>query len=322
MTDLSQIAELSPISDAEAGRLVSDATHADIIAQITAIPSQPSRFGRSRTRASAGRRPVIRRLAIAVPAVLGTAGAVLIAASAGLFGSAAGPGRADAQALTFIRHGHFIDVFVNDPYADQKKYDAEFKAHGLAIKLSLVPASPSLVDTVIYFGGSSDLSSIKVIKSNGWCTTGGGGTACPIGFRVPLNFHGNADLDFGRPARPGERYEATTTATAPGEILHGLKVTGRRVGAVLALVRSRHATVAEYQHIVRDRGVLSRKVPLNWFVYDADPWAKGQILLFVGKTRHQHVSPPGKGQPVPTPSPTKATSTPGQPVPTPSPTGR
>jgi hypothetical protein len=317
MTDFSQIAELSPISDAEVSRIVSDATHADLVAQITATPSPAS----ASKRAGALRTPVVRRLAIAIPVALGTAGAVLIAASAGLFGAAAGPGLAEAQALTFTRHGHFIDVFVKNPYADQKKYDAEFKAHGLAIKLDLTPASPSLVDTVIYFSGSGNFSGVKVIKAKGRCATGGGGTACPIGFRVPLNFHGQADLDFGRPARPGERYEATTTATAPGEILHGLEIAGRRVAAVLALVRSRHATVAEYQHTVRNRGVLSHKVPLNWFVYDTDPWAKGQVLLFVGKTRHQPVSPPAKGQPVPTPSPTKAMSTPGQPVPTPSPTG-
>ncbi len=94
----------------------------------------------------------------------------------------------------------YIDVFVTNPYADQKKYDAEFKAHGLNIKLQLVAASPSLADTVVYFGSSSNFTGIKIITAKAGAHTGGGGSNCPIGFRVRANFRGTAEL--GSAARP------------------------------------------------------------------------------------------------------------------------
>lgn len=234
---------------------------------------------------------------------------MLIAALVGRPGQHVGPiniGPPNAKAaLTFTRHGHYLDVFVRNPYADRKKYDAEFKAHGLNIKLYLVPASPSLADTVVYLGNSSGSTGITMITAKNRCHTGGGGNICPIGFRVRANFRGSAELGFGRPARPGEKYEATASAFAPGEALHGLHIVGRRIAAVLPLLRARHVTVAEYNHSAHHRGVLGRKVPLSWFVYDADPWAKGQVMLFVGKTRHPQADHPTPGTPVPTPSPTR-----------------
>ncbi len=309
MNDLSQIAELSPISDAEVSQLVSGGTHADLIAAITSAPCPVSAAKRPRTRRVGIRAPTTRRWAIAAPVALAVAGAMLIAGLVGRPGQHVGPinvGPPNAKAaLTFTRHGHYIDVFVNNPYADQKKYDAEFKAHGLKIKLDLVAASPSVVDTIVYFGVTGNFSGVKVITSNGRCHTGGGGSKCPIGFRVPVDFHGSADLAFGRPARPGERYEATVSAFAPGEALHGLHIIGHRLGAVLALMRTRDVTVAEYHTLVHgNRDVVIHKVPLNWFVYDATMWARGKAMLEVGKTKHQHIGRPSPGTPVPTPSPT------------------
>lgn len=247
---------------------------------------------------------------VAAPVVLGIAGAVLIASLIGRPGEHVGPisiGPSKAKAaLTFTRHGHFIDVIVANPYADKKKYNAEFKAHGLKITLRLVAASPSLVGTSVYIGGNGNFSRIKTITEKGRCFTGGGGNNCPIGLRVPLTFTGTADFVFGRPAKPGEQYETTASAFAPGEALHGLHIIGQRVGAVIAMMKTRHVTVAVYHTLKHgnDEVTLS-KVPSTWYVYDAIPWSNGKVLLEVGKTRHQPApGPPAPGTPVPTPSPT------------------
>jgi hypothetical protein len=301
VNDITRIAELSVITDAQAARLVSDSTRADLLATITASSHQAG-IRTQRTRRPS--RSVGRwRLALAVPVVVGVAVAVLVATSAGRPGQHLGPvniGPPKAQALTFTKHGRYIKVIVRDPLADEKRYNAEFKAHGLRITLSLVPASPSLVGTLVYADGGS---AITPITAKGKCWTGGGGSQCPVGLLVPIDYHGVANIVFGRAARPGERYETTVPATMRGEVLYGLRVAGRRVSAVLAMLRERHVTAAEYQfQTPRRGGVLARRVPLNWFVYNADPWAPGQVLLFVGKTRQERFYPGHSTLPAPTPS--------------------
>lgn len=296
MNDIRVISRLAPISDADAARLVSDGARSDLAYGIM-TQADPVR------RRQAGRR----RWLIAVPAAV-AAGAVALALT--LLG---GPRQgivqvtpAKAAPLAFIRHGHYIDVIVRDPLADARRYRAEFKAHHLDVTLKLLPASPSLVGTVIYFGGAGT-SEIKVITARGRCFTGGGGPVCPVGLRIPIDFGGQADLVFGRAARPGERYESTVSATARGEVLHGLHIVGRHVSAVLAMVARRHVTVPVI-HITTRRGigkdVAPDQVPGRWFVYGADPWAPGQVLLWAGPTRRQHVSGPPQPAPVPTPSAT------------------
>jgi hypothetical protein len=301
VNDISCIAELAEITDTRAAELVSDSTHADLMSRITATPYAPGAGTSVRRRPS---RPTRRRLAVAVPVAAGIAVAVLVATSAGQPGQHVGPvpvGPQKAEALTFTRHGRYIEVIVRDPLADQKKYNAEFKAHGLRITLSLVPASPSLVGTVVYVQAGP---AIKPITALGKCWTGGGGSQCPVGLLVPVHYRGVGILVFGRAARPGERYETTAPATARGEALHGLRISGRRVSAVLAMLRGRHVIAAEYQYQTPRRGgVLARRVPRNWFVYGADPWAPGQVLLFVGKTRHEHFYPGHSKLPAPKPSP-------------------
>ena len=307
MNDLSTIAQLASTSDAQAARMVAESTHEDLIDRITATAYQPS--GRDRASRGAGRPPVItrRRLAVGLPAAAAVAVATLVITSAGHPGQHVGPinvGPAKAAAaLTFTRHGRYIEVIVRDPLADEKKYNAEFKAHGLHIRLGLVAASPSLVGTLVYSDGGSAITPITAI---GRCWTGGGGSQCPVGLRVPIDYHGTANLVFGRAARPGERYETTAPATVRGEVLYGLRVAGHRVRAVLSMLAARHVTVGEYNFQKPGKGgVLGRQVPRNWFVYEADPWAPGQVMLFVGQTRQQkfYAGPPSK---LPAPKVTRA----------------
>jgi hypothetical protein len=305
VNDIEQVARLAVISDADAAGLVSPNTRADLadrIATMTDEPSKPAAWTRRRAR---------RRWLVGVPLAAGLAVGVLVVTSLGGPGAKVGPmpfGPPKAEALTFTRHGHYIDVIVRNPVADPKRYRAEFRAHGLNISLKMIPASPSLVGTVVFFGGGNaggDSRQIKVITAKGRCFTGGAGNECPVGLRVPIGFRGDAQLAFGRAARHGERYESTTSATAPGEVLHGLRIIGKKVSMVLKMIAGRHVTVAEY-HITTARGIgklVSRaEVPPSWYVYSADPWAPGQVMLWVGKTRQPAQSPPQPGAPVPSPT--------------------
>ncbi len=189
---------------------------------------------------------------------------------------------------------------MRDPLADPARYRAEFARHHLRISLKLVPASPSLIGTVVYLSGD-----ITPITAHGKCYTGGSGAACPVGVRVPANFHGSAQVVFGRAARPGEQYETTASAFAPGELLHGMRVTGHTVAQVLAMLRHRGVSVPWFNYDHRGYARNLRSVPGTWFVYDAVPWAQQQVMLFVGPTRTPHpgAARPVRGQPAPSSSP-------------------
>lgn len=330
---MNQISRICPVTDAEAERIASRGVLADLTAQITAVPAAeasgtgaplPGKEPRARERRAGARR---RRWLLAAPLVAGVAvAAVLVAELAGP-GNQHGPGHQagpaaqspsatgkprpgispvqTAQALSFTTSDGWITVIVRNPLADEARYRAEFAAHHLDITFNLVPASPSIVGTVVYTGQSAGSSPIQTITAKGRCYTGGGGAECPVGVRIPADFHGQAEIVFGRAARPGEQYESTAvSATAPGEVMHGLKFVGDTVTQVLALLRPRHVTVAVYNY---DRpgygGKNVRRVPGTWYVYDATPWAPGQVMLSVGPTRTQ--PPAGSPQPgSPTPSPT------------------
>ncbi len=320
---MNQLSRISPVTDAEAARLVQPGTLADLASEITAtsVPSGPGRHGHA---SSAGARPRSgprRRVwLIGAPLAAGLAAAVVAIASLGSPAHHAGPqaGRnrppvttnkaptTQAHVLSFVRHGGYIIVKVRDPLADPARYNAEFAAHHLHIRLNLVAASPSLVGTLVYTGQSQGSSPITPITARGRCYTGGGGSACPVGVRVPVDFHGSAVLTFGRAARPGEKYETTASAFAPGEAMHGMSIQGQTVAQVLAALRARHVTVPLFNTIRNHIGVNARHVPGGWYVYDAVPWARGQVMLFVGPTRTQPKLGSGvrKGQPQASPSPT------------------
>ena len=301
MNEIDRVARLAVTSDADAAGLISQSTRADLADRITDMAAElPEPATRTPRRAR-------RRWLIGAPLAAGLAAAVLVVTALGSPGEKIGPvhiGPVKAEALTFTRHGRYINVIVRNPLADPRKYRAEFRAHGLNVSLKLLPVSPSIVGTVVYFGGTGT-GAIKVITARGRCFTGGGGSACPVGLRVPVHFRGQADLVFGRAARSGERYESTASASAPGEVLHGLRIAGQRVSAVLKMIARRHVTAAKF-HITTARGigklVSGNVIPGHWYVYSADPWAPGQVMLWVGRTRRPHLPPPAPGTPVPSPT--------------------
>jgi hypothetical protein len=246
----------------------------------------------------AGRSAPSRRLRRARFAAVPVAAAVIVAAAVALWpgqhgsaGTAATRAtllRPDAHALAFTTAAGYITVIVHDPLADQASYNAEFKAHGLDITMSLVPVSPSLVGTVVEMSTSgTDGNPITTITATGRCWTGGGGSQCPVGLRVPVGYRGQANIVFGRAANPGERFESTGPANAPGEAMYGMTYIGDRVSAVVAMLRQRHVTVPVF-HYTTPSGIGEllppSQVPGTWYVLDADPWAPQQVMLWVAPT--------------------------------------
>lgn len=201
--------------------------------------------------------------------------------------SPVGPARAQAAAMTVTRHGRYLDIVVRNPVADPEKYRAEFARYHLSITLKLVPASPSVVGTLVAESLSAGSGSrLKVITAVGRCFTGGGGSVCPVGIRVPVSYRGTAMLVFARAARPGEQYESAGVVTAPGEAMHGLDFAGKTAAQVEAMLARRGVTVAPWRVQRGDQCYTEsrRSVPGSWRVYQAVPWAPGQVLLWAGKT--------------------------------------
>jgi hypothetical protein len=315
---MNQIGRICPVTDTDAERLVRPGTFADLGARITADP--PAANGSAGTNRP-GRRPRGHRRPTGTPIRMPRAAALaviaLVAAVLAITRPSAPPKPATApppsvkastrpvpaQVLSFTTSGGYITVIVRNPLADPARYRAEFAAHHLNITLKMVPASPSIVGTVVYIQEPASSPDIETITAQGRCYTGGGGSACPVGVRIPVGFRGQAEVVFGRAARPGEQYESTAAATAPGEVMHGLRFVGDTVVQVLAMLRERHVTVPVFNYAQSGGAKNVSRVPGTWYVYDAAPWAPGQVMLFVGPTRTPPQNQaPQPGTPVPSPT--------------------
>jgi hypothetical protein len=198
---------------------------------------------------------------------------------------------------------------VRNPLADPARYRAEFAAHHLNISLGFEPVSPSLVGYASEWNiskySSGKISMITVDRSK--CYAAHPGVACPMGVRVSVNFRGRAVLEFGRAARPGEKYWATASAFAPGEAMHGMNVKGKTIAQVERELRGRHISVARFYIETKAGEKVTRSAPGGYFVYDdAVPWAPGQVQLYVGPSKKEpHSKPDYQGNAVPAvPAPT------------------
>lgn len=273
------IAGLAPVTDRRARELLTDETAADLADHITAHSTEQHR-----------RRPLRLIIGVPVAAAAAVGAAVTFAATSPDDASRPGTPVPDitlaAAALTVTHKGEYIDVRVRDPLADPKRYRAELAQLGLNVKLRLVPASPSIVGTVVAMSLSEGSTGrdISTITAKGECETGGGGDQCPVGIRVRTDFAGKAEITFGRAARPGEQYNSSAPVNAPGEAMHGMTFRDQRVSEVLAALKKRNVTVPEYRSITGTTSNVLRpdQVPPTWYVHDGVPWAKSQVLLFVG----------------------------------------
>ena len=291
--DLSRIA---PFTDAEAARLVSSATFADLASQITATPVPGRR--RLRLTGAVGSSPIPFRPFLQYPRrrlALLTAFPVALAAIAALMVTVAGPhddgpGSAAAiEAMSFTKESGIMRVVIKNLYADTSWYNADLARHHLDITLRLVPTPPSLVGyinaTSMDGVAASQSDQIKPISAPESC--GLGGTDCQIGFTVPVGFRGKVDMWIGRPARPGEQYQMAGSAFNKGEPLYGLadQIIGHRAGEVLPVLASRHVTVAQCREQgpgAQGNGVCDPSaIPGDWYVIDVSPWAPDQVMVTI-----------------------------------------
>jgi hypothetical protein len=306
---MSSVSQISPVTDEEAAGLVRSGTFAALANEITQTHPAPGAPWRAPGRRA--RRPSMRtRLLIGVPAAAALAIGALVASSVGAPGGrvgpiSVGPAKAQAAVLSVARHGRYLYVIVKNPVADPKKFRAEFARYHLHISLQLVPASPSIAGSLVAETESAGSGTqLKAITALGKCFTGGGGNECPVGVRVPIGYRGTATLVFGRAARPGEQYESAGPATAPGEAMHGLHYVGKTVAAVLGMLAARHVTVPQWRvQNARCYTDSRRTVPDSWYVYQAVPWAPGQVLLWASRTWPVTGCQAPARSPVATPSP-------------------
>ena len=249
---MSQLSQICPVTDAEAERIVHPATFADLASRITASPAATADGARARPSPATSSR-ARRRWLIGAPLAAGLAVAVLLVPGWPARPSewdrparpsgGPGPHRAAGGAGTLVHHVRPVHHRHRpQPAGRPGPLPGRIAAHHLDITLTLVPASPSLVGTSS-IPVSPRSAEITPITAQGKCYTGGGGSACPVGVRIPADFRGQAQLAFGRAARPGERYETTAPATAPGEVMHGMRFRGDTVSQVLAMLRERDVTV-------------------------------------------------------------------------------
>jgi hypothetical protein len=185
-----------------------------------------------------------------------------------------------AAGIEFTTQGEYINAKVTDPMASSAHLRAAFKEHHLDIVLTLVPASPSLVGTVVAMeeAGSSQIDALL----GGACTTGGGG--CPVGLRIPISFTGHAEITLARPAEPGETYVAAADAFAPGEPLHCSGLAGAAVATAAPEIEARGLQAIWRPY--RDEG-STRLDPAkvgDQFVIDADSLAPNQVMVWVSPT--------------------------------------
>ncbi|GGP84255.1 hypothetical protein [Streptosporangium pseudovulgare] len=286
-SDVRQLREMLQAHD-PARRVHPDASSLPVIAQ--RIIDETARPPRTAVRRWSARRWLV---AVSVTAVVtGAALAVTVVMPPDDVGSMQ---MGATRALAFTEDGDYVDVRIMDPDADPRRYRQDFTARGLNVDLQMKAVSPSLAGKMISVssparlvtygsdGGfevrDTDEKNVRIegIEDESGC----GDMWCQAGVRIPVGLRLPITIVFGRPARPGERYEITGDPTARGEVLEGLTLRNRTVAEVEALLRQRHTTVETYyqappppspgsggwdfsEHVIR-----SRDVPGTWYVHEA-----------------------------------------------------
>ncbi|MEV0384381.1 hypothetical protein [Nonomuraea sp. NPDC050643] len=172
-----------------------------------------------------------------------------------------------AAALDITEENGYYVIEIKDLYANPKIYEKQLRDYGLDLTLTVVPSTAAFEGQV--FPTTPDnryLTEIQGIYPPGPCDKLDG---CAIGVKIPTNFKGTADVAVGRKARPGEKYQSSTTFSAKGEPMHCVPYRDKPVAEVRELLKDRGVRVSTYA--VRDpaaeEGVGVRtSVPDTWYV--------------------------------------------------------
>jgi hypothetical protein len=246
-----------------------------LLDDITALPPGPAARP-ARARGRSGRRPMIAR-AVAATAIA-AAGVITLADHSGHY---RGPVRL-ASAVEITRKATYYEAKIVDPQADQKRFKAAFAWYGLNIDVSLVPASPHLVGTIVFEEedesaqrSERESAGIRMIYDPA-CRTASGAN-CSIGLRIPLNFTGHAGISIGRKAESGEPY----VSTSPKDDPRGLE--GLTVAQAEATLSRKGLRVGRYNVYWPGWGTSRprSRISSQWKVSGADPYSPGAVLLAI-----------------------------------------
>ncbi|GIH91811.1 hypothetical protein ACFFMN_34615 [Planobispora siamensis] len=234
---------------------------------------------------AAVRRYGLRRLTLGAAAVVLAAGFVV---GPSLLEDGSGGAASYANSAVAIeREGGDYVARIKDPFAEREEFGEAFAALGLKVGLNLSPASPGAVGEIFRVGtsgGGVGRGFVAGTEPSG-CSPSEPG--CVMVLRVPADFTGEAWIELGRQARPGEAYRNHGSAVGRYGELRGTDVDGRPVEEVLAEVRRRGLQVEFQRIIVGDGGSLSfeavtaGEVGPAWTVWDAEAAMAGKVRLMV-----------------------------------------
>jgi hypothetical protein len=327
------LTSIAPVTDAEAARLASPAALADLATRIAATEApvtrpdvvrpdgtRPRRFRPPLSRPHPGNRRPRRRLALltSFPVALAAVAALLVTVL-GPSGGGADSGansQAAIQALSFTKENGTITVIIKNPYADAAWYNADLARHHIPFTLVVIPASPSVVGTII---GGNYAPGVKQLTGKRSCfyeSTGSTGP-CLIGFTVPANLKDDGSVWIGGPPRPGQKYNTIGSIFAPREALAGLlrQVAGQPMSKVRPILASHHLTIAEASSSPVNapdwKDVNPNSIPGDYYVTRIEPFAAGQVRIYVSPQRFWWGSEPvklpgGNAAPAAPPQPAKS----------------
>ncbi|MFI7232443.1 hypothetical protein ACIBO5_55425 [Nonomuraea angiospora] len=175
-----------------------------------------------------------------------------------------------ASALNIRQEGGYYIIEIKDLYANPKMYEEQLRHYGLDVSLKVRPATAAFEREV--FPTAPDMSvvsEIQGINPPGPCDMVG--DACAIGLKIPVGFKGTALVAVGRKARPGEKYDVTTSWDTKGEPMHCVPFANKTVAEVRATLTERGVRISGF--LVPDLtaekaggGSEQASVPDTWLV--------------------------------------------------------
>ncbi|MFC4536292.1 hypothetical protein [Sphaerisporangium dianthi] len=203
--------------------------------------------------------------------------AVAIVLASWFLPDAAGLGpRPASAALDITREGGDYIVTVKDLFADPERYEREFRAVHLNVRLSLEPVTPSLEGVIMTLSNE-----ITALEAPG-CGFPRRWQGCQIGLKVPVGYQDRANVVLGREARAGEEYKVRATLAADGEPLHCTPFVNKHVPVVVRMLKERGVPRVEF---VTYHGLVPSAAD-SWYVHDGVMSRPGTALLLVDVAPH------------------------------------
>jgi len=149
-----------------------------------------------------------------------------------------GAGGGLRQAVAIESETETVRIRLLGASADPDAVQRELAEAGIASEVDAIPASPSRVGTWVSVesGGNVDMAGDGILI-----------------LRRPV---GTLRLAYGRPADPGEPYHVTTSAFAPGEVLHCVELLGMPADEAARVLAEKGLEVSWRQELVGDSSSL------------------------------------------------------------------